>query len=217
MKAYSLKLPGGDGNKRQRNKRMGRIFYIMGKSSSGKDTIYSRLLRDKEFGLKNVLLYTTRPVRQGEADGREYHFVDEERFRQFMDEGKVIEYRTYETVHGPWTYFTADDGQVDLKACSYLAIGTLESYENMKRYFGEENVCPIYVEVEDGERLKRALAREELQEKPRYAEMCRRFLADTEDFSEENLERAGIKRRFQNVELESCMEEIREYIRSRSV
>ena len=196
---------------------MGRIFYIMGKSSSGKDTIYSRLLRDKEFGLKNVLLYTTRPVRQGEADGREYHFVDEERFRQFMDEGKVIEYRTYETVHGPWTYFTADDGQVDLKACSYLAIGTLESYENMKRYFGEENVCPIYVEVEDGERLKRALAREELQEKPRYAEMCRRFLADTEDFSEENLERAGIKRRFQNVELESCMEEIRKYIRSRSV
>ena len=196
---------------------MGRIFYIMGKSSSGKDTIYSRLLRDKEFGLKNILLYTTRPVRQGEADGREYHFVDEERFRQFMDEGKVIEYRTYETVHGPWTYFTADDGQVDLKARSYLAIGTLESYENMKRYFGEENVCPIYVEVEDGERLKRALAREELQEKPRYAEMCRRFLADTEDFSEENLERAGIKRRFQNVELESCMEEIREYIRSRSV
>lgn len=217
MKTYSLKLPGGDGNQRQRNKRMGRIFYIMGKSSSGKDTIYSRLLRDKEFGLKNVLLYTTRPVRQGEADGREYHFVDEERFRQFMDEGKVIEYRTYETVHGPWTYFTADDGQVDLKARSYLAIGTLESYENMKRYFGEENVCPIYVEVEDGERLKRALAREELQEKPRYAEMCRRFLADTEDFSEENLERAGIKRRFQNVELESCMEEIREYIRSRSV
>ena len=196
---------------------MGRIFYIMGKSSSGKDTIYSRLLRDKEFGLKNVLLYTTRPVRQGEAVGREYHFVDEARFRQFMDEGKVIEYRTYETVHGPWTYFTADDGQVDLKARSYLAIGTLESYENMKRYFGEENVCPIYVEVEDGERLKRALAREELQEKPRYAEMCRRFLADTEDFSEENLERAGIKRRFQNVELESCMEEIREYIRSRSV
>lgn len=217
MKTYSLKLPGGDGNKRQRNKRMGRIFYIMGKSSSGKDTIYSRLLRDKEFGLKNVLLYTTRPVRQGEADGREYHFVDEERFRQFMDEGKVIEYRTYETVHGPWTYFTADDGQVDLKVRSYLAIGTLESYENMKRYFGEENVCPIYVEVEDGERLKRALDREELQEKPRYAEMCRRFLADTEDFSEENLERAGIKRRFQNVELESCMEEIREYIRSRSV
>lgn len=195
---------------------MGRIFYIMGKSSSGKDTIYSRLLHDGELELLHILLYTTRPIRQGEADGREYHFVDQNRFRQFKDEGKVIEYRTYETVHGPWTYFTADDGQVDLRTQNYLAIGTLESYENMKRYYGEENVCPIYVEVEDGERLKRALAREELQEKPRYAEMCRRFLADTEDFSEENLERAGIGRRFQNVELESCMKEIRDYIRSRN-
>lgn len=195
---------------------MGRIFYIMGKSSSGKDTIYSRLLHDGELELFHILLYTTRPIRQGEADGREYHFVDQNRFRQFKDEGKVIEYRTYETVHGPWTYFTADDGQVDLRTQNYLAIGTLESYENMKRYYGEENVCPIYVEVEDGERLKRALAREELQEKPRYAEMCRRFLADTEDFSEENLERAGIGRRFQNVELESCMKEIRDYIRSRN-
>lgn len=195
---------------------MGRIFYIMGKSSSGKDTIYSRLLHDGELELLHILLYTTRPIRQGEADGREYHFVDQNRFRQFKNEGKVIEYRTYETVHGPWTYFTADDGQVDLRTKNYLAIGTLESYENMKRYYGEENVCPIYVEVEDGERLKRALAREELQEKPRYAEMCRRFLADTEDFSEENLERAGIGRRFQNVELESCMKEIRDYIRSRN-
>lgn len=195
---------------------MGRIFYIMGKSSSGKDTIYSRLLHDGELELLHILLYTTRPIRQGEADGREYHFVDQNRFRQFKNEGKVIEYRTYETVHGPWTYFTADDGQVDLRTQNYLAIGTLESYENMKRYYGEENVCPIYVEVEDGERLKRALAREELQEKPRYAEMCRRFLADTEDFSEENLERAGIGRRFQNVELESCMKEIRDYIRSRN-
>lgn len=188
----------------------------MGKSSSGKDTIYSRLLHDGELELVHILLYTTRPIRQGEADGREYHFVDQNRFRQFKNEGKVIEYRTYETVHGPWTYFTADDGQVDLRTQNYLAIGTLESYENMKRYYGEENVCPIYVEVEDGERLKRALAREELQEKPRYAEMCRRFLADTEDFSEENLERAGIGRRFQNVELESCMKEIRDYIRSRN-
>ena len=113
---------------------MGRIFYIMGKSSSGKDTIYSRLLHDGELELFHILLYTTRPIRQGETDGREYHFVDQNRFRQFKDEGKVIEYRTYETVHGPWTYFTADDGQVDLRTQNYLAIGTLESYENMKRY-----------------------------------------------------------------------------------
>ena len=61
----------------------------------------------------NILLYL-QPIRQGESDGREYYFVDEKRFGQLRDAGKVIEYRTYETVHGPWTYFTADDRRVDL-------------------------------------------------------------------------------------------------------
>ena len=54
---------------------MGKIFYIMGKSSSGKDTIYSRLLQDEAMQLKKIILYTTRPMREGEQDGREYHFV----------------------------------------------------------------------------------------------------------------------------------------------
>lgn len=117
---------------------MGKIFYIMGKSSSGKDTIYSRLLQDEELGLSNIILYTTRPVREGETDGREYHFVKDEVFRAFQDKGKVIESRTYQTVYGPWTYFTADDGQIDLEKKNYLGIGTLESYENMKNYFGQE-------------------------------------------------------------------------------
>lgn len=193
---------------------MGWIYYIMGKSSSGKDTIYSRLLADEELGFQNIILYTTRPIRQGEAQGREYYFVDENRFREFRQAGKVIEYRTYQTVHGPWTYFTADDGQVNLEAQDYLAIGTLESYSNMKKYYGEDKIKPVYIEVEDGERLRRAMTREEAQEKPLYAEMCRRFLADTEDFSEDNLEKAGITRRFQNWKLEECLEEIRKYIHS---
>lgn len=193
---------------------MGRIYYIMGKSSSGKDTVYRRLMHDEELKFQKIILYTTRPIRQGEKEGREYYFVNTDRFQDFLKKGKVIEYRTYHTVHGPWTYFTADDGQVELGKKNYLVIGTLESYENMKKYYGKEAICPIYVEVEDGERLKRALKREELQEEPKYAEMCRRFLADTEDFSEENLKKAGITRKFENTELESCMKEIQEYIRA---
>lgn len=191
---------------------MGRIYYIMGKSSSGKDTIYSRLLAEEKLDFQNIILYTTRPIRQGEVQGREYYFVDENRFREFQQAGKVIEYRTYQTVHGPWTYFTADDGQVNLEERNYLAIGTLESYSNMRKYYGEDKICPVYIEVEDGERLRRAMMREESQENPRYAEMCRRFLADTDDFSEDNLHRAGITRRYQNTDLESCLEEIRQYI-----
>ena len=48
----------------------------------------------------------------------------------------------------------------------------------MKKYFGETVVVPLYVEVEDGERLLRALERERRQVKPNYTELCRRFLAE---------------------------------------
>ena len=196
---------------------MGKIFYIMGKSSSGKDTIYKRLLEDKGLDLCNIVLYTTRPMRQGEQPGREYYFVKEESFREFQDQGKIIEARTYQTVYGPWIYFTADDGQIRLEKKNYLGIGTLESYMNMKKYYGEENVFPLYIEVEDGERLKRAIRREELQPEPKYAEMCRRFLADEEDFSEENLKNAHITHRFQNTDLHTCLDEIKLFIQNQPI
>lgn len=193
---------------------MGKIFYIMGKSASGKDKIYGRLAATEDLKLRPLILYTTRPIRLGEADGRQYYFVDEERLHKWEQEGRVIEKRTYDTVHGQWTYFTADDGQVDLAKGNYLGIGTLESYEKIKDYYGEGAVCPIYIQVEDGERLSRALKREKKQEEPRFAEMCRRFLADQEDFSEENIRRARITRRFENTDLEECIREIADYIRS---
>lgn len=193
---------------------MGKIFYIMGKSSSGKDTIYRRIQEEeKELNLGKLVLYTTRPIRDGEKEGREYHFVDEERFHNFEAQNKIIEARTYQTVYGPWSYFTADDGAVELKKNSYLAIGTLESYQNLKAYYGEEALCPIYVEVEDGERLKRAIAREETQKEPHYEELCRRFLADAQDFSEEKLKEAGIEKRFLNQNLEECICEIKTYLK----
>ena len=187
---------------------MGKIFYIMGKSASGKDRIYSILSKDESLGLKRLVLYTTRPIRAGEENGREYYFTDENKLEEFRKTNRLIESRAYHTVHGIWTYFTADDGQIELWQYDYLVIGTIESYYALKEYFGDDVMVPLYIEVEDGLRLSRALERERAQLKPQYAELCRRFLADAEDFSEENLERAGIKRRFQNIDKETCMEEI---------
>ncbi len=192
---------------------MGKIFYIMGKSSTGKDTIY-RKIGERFPQLKSVTLYTTRPIRKGEEDGVQYFFVDEKRCDELVWSGKVIELRAYQTVHGIWKYFTLDDGQIDTGKHSYLMIGTLESYEKMKVYLGGADLVPLYIEVDDGDRLERALRRERKQENPKYAELCRRFLADTEDFSDEKIERAGIERRFENAVLENCMDEIIDYISS---
>lgn len=193
---------------------MGKIFYIMGKSASGKDRIYSKLAGDKELDLKKLILYTTRPIRDGEANGKQYYFTNEEQLRKFEAEGRVIESRSYDTIYGIWTYFTADDGQIDLKDGNYLGIGTLESFKKMQEYYGEESVVPVYIEVEDGERLIRAVRREQEQEIPKYEEMCRRFLADQEDFSEKKISDAKINRRFMNDSLDLCVEDIINYINS---
>ena len=190
---------------------MGKIYCVMGKSSSGKDTVYKKLKEQyKEFRL--IVPYTTRPIREGEKDGVEYYFVDPEQFRAMKEDGKVIESRSYNTKCGIWTYFTADDGQIDLSAADYLLIGTLVSYQALREYFGEEAIVPVYLEVEDGLRLARALEREPRQEKPKYEEMCRRFLADEEDFSEENLIKSGITERFGNEDFTECLNKIQRYI-----
>lgn len=190
---------------------MGKIYCVMGKSSSGKDTVYKKLKEQyKEFRL--IVPYTTRPIREGEKDCVEYYFVDPEQFRAMKEDGKVIESRSYNTKCGIWTYFTADDGQIDLSAADYLLIGTLVSYQALREYFGEEAIVPVYLEVEDGLRLARALERERRQEKPKYAEMCRRFLADEEDFSEENLIKSGITERFGNEDFTECLNKIQRYI-----
>ena len=185
----------------------------MGKSASGKDKIYHLLSENPDLNLKKLILYTTRPIRDGEEDGREYFFTDEAKLEAFRKSDWLIEARAYHTVHGVWTYFTADDGQVGDDG-DYLGIGTLESYRKMKDYYGEARVCPVYIQVEDGERLQRALTRERKQENPKYAELCRRFLADQEDFSEENILAAGITRRFENDDLDICVKNIINFINS---
>ena len=187
---------------------MGRIYYLLGKSATGKDTLYKEILKRRPK-LRTVTMYTTRPIREGETDGVEYFFTGREELERQLASGKVIESRTYQTIAGPWTYYTVDDGQFDVaddESC--LMIGTLESYEKMCAYFEAGKMVPIYIEVPDGIRLLRSVKREENQKKPNYREVCRRYLADEKDFSEENLERLGITKRYQNTDMEMCVEEI---------
>ncbi len=191
---------------------MGKLFCLMGKSSSGKDTIYKRLMGDSALCLRPLVPYTTRPIREGEREGVEYHFVTEAQLEALREAGRVVEIRAYDTVQGVWKYSTVCGEDMDLARDSYAAIGTLASFRALRAYFGASRIVPVYIEVEDGLRLFRALQRERGQAKPRYAELCRRFLADEEDFSEENLKKAGIERRFENIDLEGVLEKIKLFI-----
>lgn len=190
-----------------------KIVYIMGKSSSGKDTIYKKLNEKLDFN--TYIMYTTRPIREGEKEGITYHYISNEKMQRYIEgkeKEKLIEYRTYQTVYGPWIYATIADEQFKTNK-NMIMLGTLESYNKMKEIFKNE-LIPIYIEVEDGLRLERAIKREKQEKEPKYAELCRRFLADSKDFSEENLKKAGINKRFQNIDLEKCINEIEKEIQT---
>lgn len=180
---------------------------MIGKSATGKDTVYKKVLEATKK-LHTVCSYTTRPIRDGEQEGVEYHFVDVPTFKQMEAEGKVIESRVYHTVYGDWYYFTADDGQIELEKNDYLLIMTLEGYLSLEKYFGKESIVPIYIEVEDGLRLSRAVERERTQKNPKYTELCRRFLADAEDFSEDKLAEIKDLVRIQNEDLDTCVNQV---------
>lgn len=192
---------------------MGKIVYIMGKSSTGKDTIFKALLSDDDYSFATIVSYTTRPIREGEHEGVEYHFTNEKGFLKLQAEGKVVEDRCYETCHGPWRYFTVADESIDLNSNNYITIGTLESYKKVRDYFGKDKVVPVLIELDDGVRLTRALNREKKQDVPKYEELCRRFLADSRDFDDELIKKAKIKKRFKNDDLNQCLSEIKRYLK----
>ena len=192
---------------------MGKIFCLMGKSACGKDTLYKRIITDKSLSIQPLIPYTTRPPRSGERNGVEYFFLSEQEQLQLEQQGKIIELRAYQTVPGVWKYFTVNDHQINLAQNDYLIIGTLESYLKLQNYFGADSLVPLYIELDNEERMRRAITREQMQKNPDYEELCRRFLADLEDFSPQHLEDAGIKRSFINDDIVHCTLELTAYIK----
>lgn len=168
---------------------MGKIFCIIGKSGSGKDTVFSELIRKNIPGLRRVVMHTTRPMRVKETEGVEYHFTDDRTLQEFEAQGKVLERRSYNTVHGIWSYFTVDS-EIDLsEKCDYIMIGTADVVEKLCERFGDDSVIVIYLVLDDRERLSRCINRESQQKTPDYSEVCRRYLADEKDFPKERTDR----------------------------
>jgi guanylate kinase len=161
-----------------------RIFCIVGKSASGKDTIYKEILSSCPK-LIQVIPYTTRPKRIDEKNGVDYNFVTVEQLNDLESEGKVIEKRTYFTTQGAWYYFTLKFETEDDK--DYILITTLEGARGIVRQYGSESVHIVYLTVDDKTRLLRCIERESKQINPDYEEVCRRFIADQKDFAHDKI------------------------------
>lgn len=198
---------------------MNKMYMLMGKSSSGKDTIKNLLFKKftpeewDKFHLSEVTMYTTRPIRTGEINGKDYWFVDNSFLEEAKRNDKIVEIRQYNTEHGIWSYFTHINS-INLQTNNYIYLNTLEAYYKLVNYYDKDSIIPYYIYVkDDGERLLRALNRERKQENPKYAELCRRYLADEEDFSIDKLKAIPDLKWYENDNLEECTEQIYQSIR----
>jgi guanylate kinase len=185
---------------------MKKIFVLVGKSASGKDTIFRKVV-EQIPQLHPIVYSTTRPQRANEINGREYFFVDEKVIEAAELSGTLIEKRVYETIKGPWTYATILDKQFVKNEYGIIVLPP-KGLNSFVEFFGEEIIVPIFIHVDDGVRLRRSLDRDELNKNPNYAETCRRFLADEKDF-------AGLEfeHEFENADLEKCVQEVCKFIK----
>ena len=166
------------------------ILVIMGKSGVGKDTVCNHLVED--FGMKRIVTYTTRPMREGEVDGVSYHFLTQKEFDKRRNEGFFAETRDYHAIYGDCSYGTSVES---LKVeGEYLAIITPEGYFSYKEQ-GIDNLVPVYLTLDESllraRLFNRANKEQDLKKKADLMkEVDRRLEADAKDF--ECLENAGI-------------------------
>ena len=161
---------------------MSYIYCLIGKSGSGKDTVLEKLLSSRDIKIKKIVPYTTRPKRENEIEGVNYHYVSYERMCEMEKNGLIIEKRTYNTIHGEWTYFTSSE-EIDNDK-DYIIITTQKALKHFFNKFGNEKIYVLYLKLDNKERLLRCIERESRQDTPNYKEVCRRYITDEEDFNE---------------------------------
>lgn len=71
----------------------GKLIVLSGPSGTGKSTVVERLMKLQELHFS--VSATTRQPRPGEIDGTDYYFVTQERFREMINDGELLEYATY--------------------------------------------------------------------------------------------------------------------------
>ena len=95
-----------------------------------------------------------------------------------------------------------------------MGSNTLEGLDKFVKFYGIENIISLLVTIDDGIRLQRALDREKKEENPKYQELCRRFLADSIDFSEENISKRSITSIINNnCSIDNTMQEVEKVLK----
>ena len=180
----------------------GKLFVISGPSGAGKSTIV-RALRERVEGLGYSVSHTSRKRRTTEKDGVDYHFVDNKRFEEMIEEGAFVEWaKVYDYYYG--TSFDSLNSQTELGLDVVLDLDP-QGAKNIKNRF--ENCVTVYALPPSLKILEKRL---------------RNRATDRESVIETRMEKAGeeIKKAGQyeyiiiNEDLENAVQEMESLIRS---
>lgn len=130
---------------------MKKIVCLLGKTASGKTTIAKELI-DK-YGFHNWISYTTRPMRDGEKDGKDYYFVTDEEFNQLPNK---IDERAYTVYDGSvWRY-----AHTDYYEGRSIVIVDRKGLEDFRKFYGKDNIFAVYIDSPNNVRKFRYLERQ---------------------------------------------------------
>lgn len=156
-----------------------KILILCGKSGSGKDWIQKLIIKNEKF--KPIISWTSRPKRENETEGVEYHFCSKKEFEYMIKQNKLIEYRSYNTLlngkEDTWYYGILKE-DLDLENERYVVILDLNGAKSFMNYYGKENCHCVFVDASQTVRTERAKKRGSFDE----TEWNRRLKADEEDF-----------------------------------
>lgn len=153
------------------------ILVLVGKSSSGKDTLMKELLN---YNFQGVISTTSRPIRQYETADVNYYFLTMDEFLSKIEDNDFIEYRTYNTkLNGNdeiW-YYGTEKQSIDISSDSILVLD-VKGLRDIKKYFPEETIIGVYLHCPLKLRTERAKIRGSFCE----VEWNRRIQTDKIDF-----------------------------------
>lgn len=152
-----------------------KIIAVMGQAGAGKDSFVNAIIKGNYLSLaKPIISCTTRPIRENEQDGVNYHYLTNEEFAEQVVNGEMLE----ATVFNNWCYGTStknlDKNAINLGVFNPEGVEILRGYDNI-------DLIVIYIVADDKVRLLRQLNREE---HPDCNEIVRRFGTDKQDFKE---------------------------------
>ncbi len=155
------------------------IVALFGAAGAGKDSIQKEIVKQSPDLFHEIISSTTRPKREYEHDGIDYHFITDKQSEEYIQNNQYIEYAEFRG----WRYGTLKDsifpGVINIGVFNVAGVKQL-----LKLPYEEYIIIPIFIKCSDKERLLRQLNREE---HPDCAEICRRFGTDKEDLKHSNL------------------------------